>query len=61
MTEKSSNAQNVIQSLLFHLKSYTFSKGSPNRGTFQETLYTENAPQLSERHFGEVPSGIEPL
>ena len=34
MTVQSSDAPNVIQSLLFQLKSYNFSKGSPNIGTF---------------------------
>ena len=32
---------------------------SPNEVTFTSRLETKNAPQLSERHFGEVPSGIK--
>lgn len=51
MTAQSSDVPNAIQSLLFQLKSYNFSKGSHNIGTFQETLYTKNASQLSEGHF----------
>ena len=30
-------------------------------GSFGAVLEMKNASQLSERHFGEVPSGIEPL
>ena len=54
------NEKNIKCSLAIDFETKIL-KCSPNEVTFTSRLETKNAPQLSERHFGEVPSGIEPL